>query len=134
MAGLITVLAGHLAELAKLKAYAAALYGAAAGSLLFALVFGLVALHNLLALTHHVAYPDLWIAGGFVVIALILVGFGVWMWRRRPTTYPAASIMLFAAPPAVRLGMRVLTPRVVAVGTILFVGLMVGRRLTARRT
>jgi uncharacterized membrane protein YfcA len=131
MKGLFAVLIGHLAELAKLRAYAAALFAAAAGSLLFAIIFGLVALHNwLFAL--HVGYPDLWIALGFIVVTLICGGLGVWMWRQRPKRHPVATIAVVAAPPAARLAMRAVSPGMMVVGAVLIIGLIAGRRLTAR--
>ena len=131
MKGLVAVLAGHFAELLKLKACAAAFYAAAAGSLLFTIVFLLVALRNWL-FAIGVAYPDLWIALGFVAVTLIFVGLGAWMWKKRPQSHPAASIALVAAPPALRVATRIVSPGVMAVGVVLIAGWMVGRRLTSR--
>jgi hypothetical protein len=135
LVGLVSVLTGHLIETAKLRAYAAALYAAAAVCLLFALVFALVSLNHWIALTYMTPYPGLWIAAGFVVIALPLVGFGVWMQQRKPKANPAASIALLAAPTAARLswrGARRVSPRVVAVGVVLVAGLAVGRLIGSR--
>ena len=104
--GLVTVLVGHLVETAKLKAYAAALYAAAAASLLFAFVFALGSLRHWIAVRYGSEYPDLWIAAGFVVLAIPFVGFGIWMQSQKPKPHPAASIALLAGPPAARLAMR----------------------------
>jgi uncharacterized membrane protein YfcA len=133
--GLVTLLAGHLIETAKLRAYAAAFYAAAGASLLFAFVFALVALRHWIVLTYGANYPDLWIAAGFVVIAIPFIGLGVWMQQRKPKTHPAASIALLAAPVAARLAVRGagrLSPRIIAVGVVLIAGLAVGRRLTSK--
>ena len=129
-AGLAAVLAGHLAELAKLRAYAAALYAGAAALLLFALAFALVGLRNWLALAYRVEYPELWIALGLVVVAAPFAGFGLYMQRRRPRTRPATEIALIAGPPALRFAASKLDARVIAIGAVLIVGVVVGRRMT----
>ena len=131
--GLVTILVGHLVETAKLRAYAAALYGAAAASLLFAFIFSLGSLRHWIAVRYGSEYPDLWIAAGFVVLAIPFVGFGIWMQNQRPKRHPAASIALLAGPPAARLAARTVGPRMIAVGVILIASLVLGRSLSARR-
>ncbi len=59
LGGLIAVLGRHLIEVIKLKAYAVALYAAAAVSLLFAFVFALVSLRHWIVMTFNASYPDL---------------------------------------------------------------------------
>jgi hypothetical protein len=131
--GLVTVLVGHLVETAKLRAYAAALYAAAAASLLFAFIFALGSLRHWIAVRYGSEYPDLWIAAGFVVLAIPFVGFGIWMQNQRPKRHPAASIALLAGPPAARLAARAVGPRMVAVGVVLIASLIVGRSISGRR-
>jgi hypothetical protein len=131
--GLVTVLAGHLIETAKLKAYAIAFYAGAGASLLIALVFALVGLRHWIAVTYLSQYPDLWIALGFVVITGLLIGIGVYWQKQKPKTNPAMDIALLAGPSAARIAFRNLSPRVVAVGVVLIVGLFVGRRMTSAR-
>ena len=130
MGGLVAVLTGHLVETLKIKAYAVALYVAAAASLLFAFVFGLVSLRHWIVVTYASQYPDLWIALGFVVLAAILVGVGVWLYQQKPKTQPLADIAFIAGPPAAKLVGRRLNARAVAVGVVLIAGLLVGRRMS----
>lgn len=133
LGGLVTVLAGHFIEKAKLKAYAVALYAAAAASLLFASIFALVALRHWIAVHFGSQYPDLWIALGFVIIAAPLIGFGIYLAQSKPKTNPGLDIALLAGPPAVRLAARRLSPRTVGVGVVLVAGLLLGRRMAAKR-
>jgi hypothetical protein len=128
-AGLAAILAGHVAELTKLRAYAAALYACAAVLVLFALAFALVGVRFWL-LRYGVEYPDLWIALGLVIVAAPFAGFGLHMQRRRPRTRPATEIALVAGPPAVRFAARQIDARVIAIGAVLLAGVVVGRRLT----
>jgi len=130
--GLVAVLGRHLIEVIKLKAYAVALYVAAAASLLFALVFALVGLRHWIAVTYGSNYPDLWIALGFVVITGVLAGVAITLQRKQPTTQPMADIALLAGPPAAMFAVRRLSPRTIAVGVVLIAGLVVGRRMTHR--
>src|SRR5277367_3377457 len=133
LGGLVTVLVGHLVETAKLRAYAAALYSAAAASLLFAFIFALGSLRHWIAVRYGSEYPDLWIAAGFVVLAIPFVGFGIWMQGQRPKPHPAASIAMIAGPSAARLAVRTVGPRMIAVGVVLIASLVVGRSLSGRR-
>lgn len=130
LAGLAAILAGHLAELAKLRSYAAALYAGAAALLLFALAFTLVGLRHWLVLSYGVVFPDPWIALGLAVVAAPLAGFGYYMQRRRPQSRPATEIALIAGPPALRLAASKLDARVIAIGAVLIAGVVLGRRLT----
>ena len=129
-AGLTAILAGHLAELAKLKAYAAALYAGAAAVLLYALAFALVGFRNWLLVAYRVEYPELWIALGLLVVAAPFAGSGLYMQRRRPKTRPATEIALVVGPPAVRFAVSKLDARVIAIGFVLIAGVVVGRRLS----
>ncbi|HXT08490.1 MAG TPA: hypothetical protein VN715_16350 [Roseiarcus sp.] len=129
LAGLTAILAGHLAELAKLRSYAAALYAGATALLLFALGFALAGLGRWLTFAHGVEYPQLWIALGLVVVAVPFVGFGLRMQHRRPKTRPATELALIAGPPALRFAARKLDARLIAVGAVLIAGVVVGRRL-----
>src|SRR5580658_8521639 len=131
--GLVTVLVGHLIETAKLRAYAATLYAAAAASLLFAFIYALGSLRHWIAVRYGSEYPDLWIAAGFVVLAIPFLGFGIWMQNQKPKRHPAASIALLAGPPAARLAARTVGPRMVAVGVVLIASLIVGRSISGRR-
>jgi hypothetical protein len=132
MGGLVSFLAGHLLERIRLKAYAFALFAGAAASLLFAFAFALVALNHWIAVTYNSQYPELWIALGFVVIALIVLAVGLFLQNRKPEGNPAATMALLAAPPAFRLAARRLSPRTVAVGVVLIAGLALGRRFASR--
>jgi hypothetical protein len=106
LGGLVTVLAGHLIQKAKLRAYAFALYAGAAASLLVAAVFALVALRHWIAVTYDTQYPDLWIALIFVIVAAVFGGVGYYFHIRKPKTNPAADIAILAAPSALKLAGR----------------------------
>ena len=132
LGGLVTVLAGRLIETAKLRAAAFALYAGAAASLLFALVFALVALRHWIAVTYASQYPELWIALLFVVVALICGGIGVFLRYRKPRTNALADVALLAGPTLFGLAARnarKLSPRAVGVGVVLLGGLLLGRSL-----
>ena len=132
LGGLVSVLAGHLVQKVKLRALAGALYAGAAASLLFALVFALVALRHWIAITYNSQYPDLWIALLFVLVAAIFVVVGLVLAYRKPKTNPALDVALIAAPTvlaaAARSARRV-SPRTMGVGAVLLVGLIAGRAL-----
>ena len=130
LAGLAAILTGHIAELVKLRGYAAALYAGAAAFLLFALGFALAGLGDWLALAYRVKYPDLWIALGLVVVSVPFIGFGIALQTRRPKTRPATQLALIAGPPALRLAARKLDARILAVGAVLIAGVVLGRKLT----
>jgi hypothetical protein len=134
LGGLASLVGRHLVEVIKLKAYAVALYVAAAASLLFALVFALVGLRHWIAVTYGSNYPDLWIALGFILITGVLAGVAMYLQRAEPTTKPMADLALLAGPPAAMFAMRRLSPRTIAVGFVLIAGLVIGRRLTHRST
>jgi hypothetical protein len=132
LGGLVTVLAGHLIQKAKLRAFAFALYAGAGASLLFALVFALVALRHWIAITYGSQYPDLWIALLFVVVALIFGGIGAIFYYWKPKTNPVADVALLAGPTLLAAGarsVRRLSPRMIGVGVVLLGGLVLGRAL-----
>ncbi len=135
LGGLVTVLAGHLIQKAKLRAYAFALYAGAAASLLFAAVFALVALRHWIAVTYDTQYPDLWIALIFVIVAAVFGGVGYYFHIRKPKTNPAADIAILAAPSALKLagrGARKISPRAVGIGIVLIGALAMGRSFFSR--
>jgi hypothetical protein len=134
LGGLVSVFAGHLIETAKLRAYALALYAAAATSLLVASIFGLVALRHWIAITYGSNYPELWIALGFVVIATPLIAIGLYLQQKKPKTHPAADIALIAGPPVLRLAARNVSARTVVVVVVLAAGVALGRRIVTRRS
>ena len=127
--GLFAVLGRHVIEIVKLRAYAAVAYVAAAVALLFALVFALVALRQWMYALGF-AYPDMWIALAFLVLAVVAVGLAAWFQRREPPTKPAADLAFLAGPPAAKFALRRLSPRALAVGAVLLGGLLIGRRLS----
>src|ERR1700761_4361621 len=131
--GLVTILAGHLIETAKLRSYALALYAGAAASLLFAFVFALGSLRHWIAVRYGSEYPDLWIAAGFVVLAIPFVGCGIYMQSQKPKRHPAASIALLAGPAAAGFAAGTVGPKMVAVGLVLAASLIVGRSMSGRR-
>ena len=126
--GLFAVLGRHFVEVVKLRAYGVAAYFAAAVALLFAFVFALVALRQWMYAAGY-AYPDLWIAVGFLVLAMIAVALAAWLQRRDPPSRPVADLALLAGPPAAKFAIKRVSPRTVAVGVVLLAGLMLGRRL-----
>jgi hypothetical protein len=132
MGRLVTALAGPLIETVKLRAYAAALFCAAAASLLFALVFGLVAVRHWIVVTFNSQYPDLWMALAFVVIALPLIAVGLSLHSQKPKANPTLDLALLAGPPALRLVSRKISPQAVAIGVVLVAGVALGRRFAAR--
>jgi hypothetical protein len=130
--GLVTVLAGHLIEKVKLRAYAVALFAGAAASLLFALVFVLVALRHWIAVTYDSQYPDLWLALLFILIAAAAIGGAVFVLSRKPKTNPAIDLAFIAGPPvlgAAARSARRLSPRTIGVGVVLLTGIVAGRSL-----
>ena len=132
MGRLVTALAGPLIETVKLRAYAAALFIAAASSLLFAFVFGLVALRHWIVVTFNSQYPDLWMALAFVVIALPLIALGLSLQSQKPKANPTVDLALLAGPSALRLVSRKISPQTVAIGVVLVAGVALGRRFVAR--
>jgi len=132
LGGLVSVFAGHLIETVKLKAYAVALFAGAAACLLFASVFGLVALRHWIAITYGSQYPELWIALGFIVVAAVLIGVAFYLNSLKAKGNPAADIALIAGPPVLKLAARNMSARMGALGVLLVAGLVIGRRLTKR--
>jgi len=135
LGGLVTVLAGHLIQTAKLRAVAFALYAATAASLLLAALFALVALRHWIAITYATQYPDLWIALGFVVLAIPLWGVGYFFHTRPPKTNPIADVALIAGPSllgAAARGARRISPRAVGLGVVLLGALALGRSFLSR--
>ena len=135
LGGLVTVLAGHLIQKAKLRAIALALYAGTAASLLFALVFALVSLRRWIAITYGSEYPEMWIALGFVVLAILFGGVGYFFHVRKPKGNAAADVAILAAPTALRLagrGARKVSPRAVGVGVVLLGALALGRMAFSR--
>ena len=129
---LVSALAGPLIETVRFRAIAVALYFAAAASLLFALVFALVALRHWIVVSYHSEYPDLWIALAFLVIALPLIAGGLYLQQQKPKANPSLDIALLAGPPVLRLAARRVSPKAMAIGVVLVAGVALGRRLTAR--
>jgi hypothetical protein len=135
LGGLVTVLAGHLIQTAKLRAIAFALYAGTAASLLFALVFALVSLRHWIAITYSSQYPDLWIALGFVVLGFVFAGVGYYFHARKPKTNPIADVALIAGPSllaATARSARRLSPRTMGIGIILIGALALGRTVFRR--
>jgi uncharacterized membrane protein YGL010W len=135
LGGLVTVLAGHLIQTARLRAIAFALYAATAASLLFAAVFALVALRHWIAITYATQYPDLWIALGFVILAVVLGAVGYYFHVRKPKTNPAADLAILAAPSLLGVaarGARRISPRALGIGVVLIGALALGRSLLSR--
>ena len=132
MGGLVTLLFGHLIDSLKRKAIAIGLFAGAGVGLLFAFIFALVSLRHWIVVEFGSQYPDLWIALGFIVLAVILIGIGSYIASQRPKSNPGAAMALLAAPPAFKLATRMVSPRLVAVGVVLAAGLLVGRRITSR--
>jgi TRAP-type C4-dicarboxylate transport system permease small subunit len=130
VSGLAAILFGHIAELVKLRGYAAALYASAVVILLFALGFALVGVGRWLTIAYGVDYPQLWIALGLVVVAVPFIGFGLALQTRRPKTRPATDIAMIAGPAALSLAARKLDARVLGIGALLIAGVVLGRRLT----
>ena len=135
LGGLVTVLAGHLVQKAKLRAIALALYAGMAASLLFALVFALVSLRHWIAITYATQYPDLWIALGFLILAAILGGIGYAFHVRKPKTNPAADMAILAAPSLLGVAARNarrISPRAMGIGVLLIGAVALGRSLLSR--
>ncbi len=132
LGGIITVIAGHLIQTAKLRAVAVALYGAAAASLLFAFLFALIALRHWIAITYDSQYPDLWIASGFVVLAIPLGLGGYAFHTRKPKSNPVADVALIAGPSLLAAAARRISPRAVGIGIVLVGALALGRSLLSR--
>ena len=122
------VLGRHFIEVIKLRVYVVAAYVAAAVALLFAFIFALGALRQWM-FAHGFAYPDIWIAVAFIVLAAIAVAVAAWLQRREPETRPAVDLAFLAGPPAAKFAVKRIRPRTVAVGVVLLAGLMLGRRL-----
>ena len=132
LGGLVTIIAGHLIQTAKLRAVALALFVAAAASLLFAFVFALIALRHWIAVTYDTQYPDLWIASGFVVLAIPLGLAGYSFYGRKPKTNPVAAVAMIAGPSLLAAASRRISPRAVGIGVLLVGAFALGRSVFSR--
>lgn len=105
-----------------------AIYGLAGLSTLGAVIYGLVAIHRLIAAEHGSLAADLWLAGGLLVLALLLVAiarYAAYRQRRRATITKAIA----AAPLALGLLMRKPKIGIAAAVAALIVGSLLGRSL-----
>jgi hypothetical protein len=126
---LAALVAGEAAAAAKRKALAAAFYAAAAVLIAFALGYALSALRTWLLLAYGLPYPELWIAVGLVILAAPLILLGVRKQREKPQRDIIRTAALIAAPAAIRVTSRTVSPQLVMIVTIASLGLMIGRRL-----
>jgi hypothetical protein len=106
-----------------------AIYGLAALSTLGAVIYGLVALHRVIAAERGPLAADLWLAGGLLVLALLLVAiarYAAYRQRRRAKLAKAVA----AAPLALGLLMRKPRIGIATAVAALIVGNLLGRSLS----
>ncbi|MFN3672998.1 MAG: hypothetical protein ACK4VM_13930 [Bosea sp. (in: a-proteobacteria)] len=108
------------------------LYGFAALLMVCAAGYGLSALHSHLSFSLGVVAASLWLAGGLFVLALVMVGLAAYVKNKpRPSRpLPMAQTAMLAAPFAARFAKsKKMSWRAAAVGGVVVLGLVLGRRL-----
>jgi hypothetical protein len=105
-----------------------AIYGVAGLSALGAVIYLLAALHRVIAAEHGPLAADLWLAGGLLVLALLLMAvarYVAYRQRRRATVATAVA----AAPLALGLLLRKPKVGITAAVAALVIGSLLGRSL-----
>lgn len=105
-----------------------AIYGGATLSTLGAVIYGLIALHRLIAAEHGMLAADLWLAGGLLVLAVLLVALARYIAYRQHRRARIAKAVA-AAPVALGLLMRKPKIGIAAAIAALLVGSLLGRSL-----
>lgn len=127
----LTALAATEAIVAgRRKAARAMLYATSALLALAAAGFALAGLHSILALDYGPIAASFLIAGGLLIMAL-LIAIATKLWRPRPTaTEQLATVAIAAAPAAARAALPSAAKGVALVGS-LALGAILGRRAAA---
>lgn len=93
-----------------------------------AIGYGLDALHGFLALRYGAIAASLWVAGGLLLLSLILLSVALYLKNRRRPGRPLAAAALVATPVAAKLiGARV-GWRLGLLGAIVVLGVTLGRQ------
>jgi NADH:ubiquinone oxidoreductase subunit 6 (subunit J) len=127
-ASLIALVAAEFSRaVTRRVTYAATLFVAAI-LLLFAFAFCLVALRDWIEMSFSTREADLMVAVALLIVAGLLTTFGVIRKnRRRPQTLlPSATMAI--APTAIRMAGKSITPRLIAIGSVVLAGIWLGRR------
>lgn len=126
--------AGEARAAVRREAIAAAFFAVGAIVATLAVIFAALAAREWLAFSVGLTFleADLAVAGGFVVIAVILVAIGLHQRRRRTRPSPLAASAILAAPIAAgALGRRLSVGTLIAVAAVVagaYLGRQVGRR------
>lgn len=126
--GLALLAANEMGGAVRRRAMAIGFYVFASIIALIAGVFGLNALHTWLSYQYTDILASLMIAGGLLVLALILAVIGLYQ-KHRSTATDGTSAALMAAPIAATLIGRKLSAGSVAVIATLVAGAVLGRRI-----
>lgn len=127
--------ASEVSGVVKRNVTVLALYGLAGLLMVCALGYGLSALHSYIAFSQGVVAASLWIAGGLFLFALVSIGLASYVKNKpRPSRpLPMAQTAMMAAPFAAKFAKsKNMNWRTAAVGGVVVLGLVIGRRLFRR--
>lgn len=130
-----TYVASEVSGVVKRNVTVLALYGLAGLLMVCALGYGLSALHSYIAFSQGVVAASLWIAGGLFLFALVSIGLASYVKNKpRPSRpLPMAQTAMMAAPFAAKFAKsKNMNWRTAAVGGVVVLGLVIGRRLFRR--
>ena len=130
-----TYVASEVSGVVKRNVTVLALYGLAGLLMVCALGYGLSALHSYIAFSQGVVAASLWIAGGLFLFALLSIGLASYVKNKpRPSRpLPMAQTAMMAAPFAAKFAKsKNMNWRTAAVGGVVVLGLVIGRRLFRR--
>ena len=129
LAALLAVLTGEVQATIHRKSVVAAVYAVALAVLMFAIGFGLVALRDWLRVVLDTPYANLFVAGGLLLIAIIVAIAGS-LTNRAPRKSPIVPAMaLIAGPAAAKVAVRALSPQMIVTGAVILGGVLLGRSL-----
>jgi len=130
-----TYVASEVSGVVKRNVTVLALYGLAGLLMVCALGYGLSALHSYIAFSQGVVAASLWIAGGLFLFALVSIGLASYVKNKPRPSRPLAMAQtaMMAAPFAAKFAKsKNMNWRTAAVGGVVVLGLVIGRRLFRR--
>ena len=129
LGGLGAFLASEVSGAVKRNVTIYVLYGAAVLLLICAGGYGLNALHTVLTLYYGAVAASLWIAGGLLVVSLLLLGIATYVKNRPRPARPLAATALVAAPVAARVLGSKGGWKALLVGGVVILGAVLGKQL-----